>query len=433
MSQEYLLSMSAEDIDYALKNVTRIEERVTDLEAGDFQSEGDVKALVQEEIITTVREIPSVTFKVGQNVLTDAIVTLGAGWSGNLADGFTHASGSTEPLTFAINSVDGESYFIDGNTPVTGATLYHFAIGESAPTDPYNNKPTIAWCVKSVGGGDFKIIPKSDFSGTLTNLTCQKITEDGAEEVTVVLEDIGHAPSADHISGPWNVQIGPEALANLVNGTRNIGIGRFALRNLKSGGRNIVIGTSALNEVEYAEDNICIGADCGLNVSSATGTIGIGKAAMYNGSTYTDSVAIGRQALYAKDAAETAAIENDVAIGVQAGFKNASNMNVFVGHQAGYNNTKNQNTFVGAGAGKTSTSGWGNTCIGSGADVAAGSYSKVVTVGRGAKATKSNQAVFGGDDITETLLKGDLVVRGTDGVKRQIVFNEDGTFGWTTV
>jgi hypothetical protein len=32
-----------------------------------------------------------------------------------------------------------------------------------------------------------------------------------------------------------------------------------------------------------------------------------------------------------------------------------------------------------------------------------------------------------------TMLEGDLIVNGKDGVKRQIVFNEDGTCTWTAV
>ena len=61
-----------------------------------------------------VRYIASKTLRVGENVLTDDMVTLGTGWSGSLAAGFTHTSGSTEPLTFAVGAADGESYLVDG-------------------------------------------------------------------------------------------------------------------------------------------------------------------------------------------------------------------------------------------------------------------------------------------------------------------------------
>ena len=54
-------------------------------------------------------------------------------------------------------------------------------------------------------------------------------------------------------------------------------------------------------------------------------------------------------------------------------------------------------------------------------------------IGYNAVGDKANQAVIGNDSVTETLLKGNIVVRGTDGKKRQIVFNEDGTCTWTEV
>lgn len=378
-----------------------------------------------------VREIPSVTFKVRNNILTDNMVSLGDGWSGNLANGFTHASGKIEPLTFAIGAVDGAAYYIEGNCPNTGETLFTMKVGDSYETDPYNGTTSIAWCLKSIGSGDFVIIPKSTFSGTITNLSCKPIGVSGTEEITVELDDIAHSPGTSHFSGIWNIQIGKYALADLVNGTRNIAIGKSSLSKLITGGRNIGLGTFTLAHAEKAENNINIGADSGNEVVTATDCVAIGRGSMYRGAKLTGNVAIGQCALYGPMTTDTVDSQYNVAIGDSAGYKNGAKSNVFIGRNAGYHNNNNMNTFIGMGAGQNNM-GWGNVAIGANSDVNT-SCTRSIAIGYTAKATKNYQVVIGEDAITETLLKGNLVVRGTDGVLRQIVFNDDGTCSWTAV
>lgn len=111
----------------------------------------------------SVRFILTNILRVSENVLNDDMVTLGAGWSGNLTDGFTHTAGSTEPLTFAINAADGEAYFIAGDCTNTGATIVHLSIGDSFPTDPYDGTDKISWGVTCVNGGSLVITPQSSF------------------------------------------------------------------------------------------------------------------------------------------------------------------------------------------------------------------------------------------------------------------------------
>lgn len=93
---------------------------------------------------------------------------------------------------------------------------------------------------------------------------------------------------------------------------------------------------------------------------------------------------------------------------------------------------KNENTIIGYKAGED-VNDLGNTIIGARANTTAKQkVQKAVVIGRGAIADKSNQAVLGSDSITETLLKGNIVVRDTNGTKedRPIIFNEDGTITW---
>lgn len=476
-----------------------------------------------------VREIQSVTLKVGSNILTDDMVTMGEGWSGSLAAGFTHASGYTEPLRFAIGSSNGDAYFIQGGCPNTGGTLIELSVGNSAPSDPYNGTEHIAWGVQSVGGGDLVITPKSSFEGTLTNLTCKKVSEDGTEEIVVRVDDIGHSMPDSYLGGMWNVQMGQGALAKMVNATRNVAIGRNALQKLVTGSRNVALGTFTLPKVEYADSNVAIGADSGLLVKTAEHCVAMGRGSMYRGAALAKNVAIGSHAMRGDKTSEQAAdtggsdsnvdvsdsnvavgyraafysgadqqrnvaigadammgdklpntaVQTDnvligakagyrgcvtrtqnvvigadalsgydpdnnfdidrkaaqnfnVAIGFGAGRKCQQSNNVYIGHNAGKGNQQGyQNVYIGATTG-TSSTGYRNTLVGAGAKTD-GKYNNCIAIGFSALATKDNQAVIGNGTVTETLLNGDLVVRGTDGVLRRILFNSDGSCSWKAV
>lgn len=394
-----------------------------------------------------VQEVPTITVKIGGKLLTDDIVTLGAGWSGNLTDGFTHVTGKTEPLTFDIGSVNGEKYAVAAEfADKKPESVLSLTIGDSFPTDPYGSNPWF-WGVQSVGGGSLKITPAKDWSGTITAVDCRKIIDDGEYELSFEVNNIKHSSVVDgvtqegmpnHLSGFWDIQMGLNALESSINTTRCIAIGKESLRALQSGGRNIGLGTFTLPYMKYGEDNIAIGADAGLYVQEAHGSIAIGKSAMSAGKIYTDCVAIGHGALYGFEEVETS---NNVGIGKQAGYKAKGNNNVFIGSTAGYKHTSTGNVFIGANAGVfpegtdtkiTESDGAYNTVIGYNSKIAPGK-SRSVAIGLNATVTAHNQVVLGGDHITQTLLKGDLIIRATDGTMKQIVFNPDGTIGWTAV
>lgn len=379
-----------------------------------------------------VRYVASQVLRVGENVLTDDMVTLGAGWSGNLADGFTHTSGSTEPLTFAVGAADGESYILGGNMPNTALErAILFSLGDSYATDPYSDSTNLQWGLTCVGdNGALKITPASGLVGTFSNLTFRKVTEDGENEVVINLGDIQHADMPNHLSGFWNIAMGENVLKNSVNGTRNIALGRDALSLLKSGGRNIAVGTYAMSKMETGENNLSIGADSMFVVKKAQNCIVIGKTAMAYGAEYNDNIAIGASAMYGGNGNSTTSKQN-IALGNQAGYYGGGIGNVFIGTQAGYKNGSNLNTFIGQQAGKDAT---GHTCTAIGRQATTNGYSQSTAIGANASATRSNQVVIGSSgDTKETRVFGDFIVVGTDGVRRQIVFNEDGTCTWTEV
>lgn len=374
--------------------------------------------------------ISSIAFKAEEIEITENIVTLGTGWSGNNVDGYTHTDGNTEPLSFAINAVDGESYIIEYDCSLSGdSILLKLGSAENLesvyPTSPYNGTKKNQWGLVSTGdNGILQVIPVSSYTGYIKNLKCYKITENGTKEITVALNNVGIGNLPKHIAGFYNFYLSPTSMQKSVNGTRNVAIGYASLRDIISGGRNIGLGTFSLSNLIYGENNIGIGADAMIYPTLAENIIAIGKGAMGNGKQRTDDIAIGRYALAGNPTKETVTQKN-VAIGLEAGRDCESSGNVFIGSAAGAKTSKSaNNVYIGKNAGSNITTGWGNTIIGADAK-STGNFSQVTVVGQGAQATKHKQAVFGPDATEETILKGNVLVRGVDGVFREIAYIEN--------
>ncbi len=365
------------------------------------------------------------TVHLGENVLGNA--TLGAGWS--VADGvYTHTTGSTEDLTFATMAEDGAVYLLEFDTSYTANEFVRVGIGDRYRVLCYNGKNHITVPLLASGGTTLYITPiAASYAGSISNITLRKIQDDGEERVLALYNTTTNNHSQNY--GFWNTFIGGMTAENAVGTTRSIAIGHQTLRDLQGGHRNIGIGTFAMSQLIGGEENISIGADSMLAVKEAMSCFAMGFGAMYEGTLREKDIAIGKDALRGYPTSTT---QNNIGIGEFAGYKvKTAKNNIFIGQAAGYNiDSGSMNTFIGSEAGRTATS-WGCTAIGPQADTKG--YSKSIAIGYQATATKSSQAVLGGDDIVETLLKGNLVVRGLDGVKRQIVFNEDGTVGWTAV
>ncbi len=73
----------------------------------------DKNFVTVDEMGEVAKYISSVTFAVEEIDIADDAVTLGTGWSGSNTEGYTHISGNTEPLSFAINAADGEQYIVE--------------------------------------------------------------------------------------------------------------------------------------------------------------------------------------------------------------------------------------------------------------------------------------------------------------------------------
>lgn len=394
---------------------------------------------IGEQYEKTIHYIESISFPVGENLINDSIpFVLGANWTGDIASGFTHASGSKEPLIIQVPTDTDVAYYIDWETVENYEAALLVSIGNTVGVDTYKGSEMPSTAIIS-DGGYLKFTPESNYAGSISNISIRKVGE-GETIITKEVFNIDSNTMENSIVGFWNTAIGRNVLKCNQNGSRNVGVGNNALRELTTGTRNIGIGTFALCYLQSGERNIAIGADSLWFATHADDCIAIGMAAMSTRGTAETSlkecIAIGRDAMHncANDA------RNVIAVGRYAGTY-ATIEDVFVGTRAGYRSGGRGNTAIGDQAFSTYTqSGDGardpetgnlmgdyNTFIGKNADVADVQTAKnrSTAIGYNAKVEKDDQVVIGGDNVLETLAKGDFIVRGTDGIKRRLVFNPE--------
>lgn len=375
------------------------------------------------------------TLKLSANVLTEASVSLGTGWSGTLAAGISHASGSTDPLSFSINTESGEKYLVSFDLSAAAEKSVLVSIGDSPKVDVYNGQTHIDVGIIA-DGGQLNITPSdSSLAVTLTNIKLRKVVpeSDAVDVVTLTQQNVEAGSMQNNISGFWNVAVGPLSggpLAAEQNASRNVAIGYASLLRLKAGTRNIAIGTYSMPWVVEGDRNVAIGADTIYDApefaAKAYDCIAIGKASMKAGTNLQYNIAIGTSAM----AYCNTDTKNTIAIGYLAG-NYSNNNNVHIGVRAGYYTKGQGNVSLGYGAmSDLYNTGSNNVCIGfqSGTLNPSSGSGNVVTIsnsiaiGANAKTTKSNQCVIGADTVTEFVLGG-----------KKLVFNVDGTISWTAV
>lgn len=163
-------------------------------------------------------------------------------------------------------------------------------------------------------------------------------------------------------------------------------------------------------------------------MQSGDGNVAIGKAAMGGvSSPVSENVCVG------KSSGNQISGDYNVCIGSVAGYRAAGGC-VHIGANAGFDSTGVNNVIIGRNAGLMGEqrSGNWNTIVGPTA-VFSNNVSKAVAIGYHSRAEKTGQNVIGSSDSVETKVFGDLVVHGTDGIDRRIVFNNDNTVTWEEV
>lgn len=390
------------------------------------KEETDEKFETKSHAAEAERKVLTKKLYLGQNIAS--LVSLGSGWSGNINTGFTHTTG-TDPLI--LNATEsGAAYLITINASSVTESSYFVSIGDGYLVDAYTGQSQQRIGFIS-GGGNVKITPNSSYNGTITVKVQKIVPEESATEIVdVKMANVDANNMGSTITSFWNVSVGPGpgTLGKSVNSSRNIGIGLNALRELISGTRNIAVGTFAAVSLKNAKGNVAIGADAMFLRQYGGDNISIGRASMAsNAQTVNNNVCIGLSS------GANVSGDDNVCIGYLAGYR-ATYGNTYVGMNAGYSFTGANNIAIGRNAGYVSgtVAGNWNICIGQSSSFA-NKVSFSTAIGYQAQVTKSNQLVLGGDNITESLLHGDIVVRGTDSILRKIVFNNDNTIGWTTI
>jgi hypothetical protein len=217
--------------------------------------------------------------------------------------------------------------------------------------------------------------------------------------------------------GSYNVAIGMLALQSNTTGYYNTAIGMLALYYNTSGKHNFALGANALLTNTTGEYNIAIGSSALLVNTTGVNNSAIGFSALLDNTTGEYNLAIGSSALEANTEGDF-----NVAIGYLALYVNTTgNNNVAAGVIALYSNTTGYNNVAaGFGAGRTIIDGNSNTFIGYEAGYHASQLSSAVNsmaLGNGAYTTASNQVVIGNASVTQTLLRGNVLIgTATDGM-----------------
>jgi hypothetical protein len=373
-----------------------------------------------QETIVDQNNATQDTAILGDELVTTSGWTLGTGWSGSLASGFTHASGNTEALTFTSDSfVAGKLFEVIFKSSVAMTTDNLFvSVGNSKQFNLYGQQKDgkISIGVLAVDSTGLVFTPSSTFTGTISDISVKEIVgsynavqqyfdtnKAVAFEIRVTKANqenlylgknagqmntsgyhnvsLGDNALENNTSGFWNTAIGKEVLRKNIVGSRNIGIGYNALRDNEVGQRNIAIGTFAMTQMNDGNWNVAIGADSMNEATGGEKNVAVGFNTLINNTTGSNNVAVGADSLVKNTSGKrnvavgqgvlannTTGMDNN-AIGYNSCYYNTTgHYNTAIGWSSLYRMTTGQkNVAIGYGAGKNLTT--GKRCIVIGAEV----------------------------------------------------------------
>ena len=209
----------------------------------------------------------------------------------------------------------------------------------------------------------------------------------------------------DGAKNSYCIGIGYGTLANNT-GIKNISVGSNNMENA-TGHDNTSIGYHASFRNTSGNFNAAVGSESQDDNLEGEGNASIGFCSLQRNNLGNYNVAIGYFALCGGvdehfDPDNLKTVQNNVAIGARALINalTGSNGNVAIGHNALISHKR---------------------------------YENCIAIGEGVDCDKNNQTIIGNDKTEETIVRGDFIVKGADGIKRQIVFNQDGTCRWVAL
>jgi hypothetical protein len=251
----------------------------------------------------------------------------------------------------------------------------------------------------------------------------------------------------DDGSSNANIGFGYQALKNNTSGYQNIAVGYQSLLSNTGGYRNTAVGYQALDANTTADYNTAIGQSSLTDATTGGYNTATGGLSLADNTTGTYNSAFGYEALRLNTTGGTNSSfgglslsdnttgSHNSALGYKALESNkTASYNTAIGHYALNSSTSSNNTAVGGYALSNITSGSPNTALGYGAGryISGGATANTTTgsstyIGYNTKANAngvtnenvfgydatgagSNSVVLGNDDITRTLLKGDVEI-----------------------
>lgn len=393
-----------------VEDVDSLKDSVAELEESSFLS-------TVIDTVNAVKSKPTSTIYLGEDIFDISNLSYTPGvWSVDSVNGtVSYLGGSISPLILQVPTDADAAYALECvmSNYVTLTEDFNFSIGDGPLTDSYNGTANIFVGARS-DGGYIKITPiKTTNTFSLGSLSVRKKVAQGDAVVTKDYVNYNvNCGNSDQsmLDAKWNVAIGPAAstMPVAVSATRCVAIGYKAESNLISGWQNIGIGTFAIDLLRYGDHNVAVGCDCLYQIVNASDVVAVGKSCVTG---EAGSVSL-------LDPSTWQTVNKWVAIGKGASkVKNGQNVSdsVYIGDTCGSDGVGSKNVCIGSFVRQTLNK------------------NNVICIGYKSKPDKSNQAVIGNDDITETKVYGDLVVKGTDNVLRKIVFNNDNTVTWEAV
>ncbi|MBE6657505.1 MAG: hypothetical protein E7604_03580 [Ruminococcaceae bacterium] len=340
---------------------------------------------------------------------------LSTGWTGNTADGYTHAAGYDGVLKFNGGGVIdvGEEYICEFDTTYTANDFVEIGIGDAYKILVFNGTGHITVPLKAIGGVHLYFKPFKNIGFTISNLSLRRIRDTGERKGLNVYNTA--ADANDHNLGSWNVVLGECTMDASFGGTRCVAIGNYTMHAMQGGHRNVGIGTYAMSQMTGGETNVALGADSMFETKYAKNCIAIGKGALHSGSSLQNCIAIGPGAL--TGGSDSVGFHN-IGIGTNAGMACKGERNLFIGYNTADTVSSGiANIYIGDQC--TGANGRNHNIVIGAAAKATGTANRSIAIGYQAETTKENQCVIGGADITEVVIAG-----------KKILFHADGTVTW---
>ena len=348
----------------------------------------------------------------GAETITSSGWTLGDGWTGTFATGFTHQVGTTGVLEWEPPvSPAGQTWVVQWtitadsgvNEQARAAIDVYYGGGWAGIT--YQGSGLVGQysrAIRATTSGGLRIVPEARFSGRIHDVSIRpvgapigpvSVWRDSSGAVTnearmsgldnfFLGRDAGRYVSQADNPARYNTIVGNSAGASLATGFFNSALGAGALNQLTAGSRNVAVGYRSLESVQAGDRNVGVGPFAGQQLVNGQRNVMVGVDVLYQTTTASDNIGLGYLAMHAAGEIHQNIAVGGYAMGSAAG---GAAYNIAAGYMALRNTSGGQhNIALGRYALLNSSTGAGNVAVGSSALLNATTPSGLVAIGRDA-------------------------------------------------